>query len=97
MARVIAAALPTAVYVSAATGVAYAPRPCLLLTFLLLLAPCCCWLPCCCYVPAVAGDPTVAVSLLLMNIKKIKHFRLSDYDCQSGNFFCYRSIDYRIQ
>ncbi len=42
------------------------------------LRPCCCWLPCCCYLPAVvifpaiddvpeiAGNPVVAVALLLL-------------------------------
>jgi hypothetical protein len=46
-------------------------------------------------VSAVAGDPAVAVTLLRCGIKKIKHFRLSDYDYRTGNFFNFRIIDYQ--
>ncbi len=37
-------------------------------------------------VSVVAGDLAVAVTLLCCGIKKIKHFRLSDYDYRTGNF-----------
>ncbi len=47
-------------------------------------------------VHAVAGSPVVAFALLLMKFKKNLTFRLSDYDYQTGYWFCCRTIGLSI-
>jgi hypothetical protein len=66
-------AFPAAVEVPSAFSVSKVPD-----VHCCCLRPCCCWLPCCCYLPAVvifpavddvpdiAGNPVVAVALLLL-------------------------------